>query len=695
MTGKLFRTCLIITLHILLCGFPSLLGAEVAVKDGIIPRPAEISFKSGVFGYDGTRGKFRIRLVSGGSPESYTLKVTPDSVLIEASDSAGVFYAMQTIGFLADTAAGVIPCVEIRDEPRFRWRGYMQDVSRHFFSMDYLKRQIDAMARLKLNVLHLHLTDAAGWRVETDSYPRLTSFAAWRDGALWKDWWFGDRKYLPEGTPGAYGGYYTKEELRELVGYAAERYITIVPEIEMPSHSEEVLAAYPELSCTGEPYRHSDFCIGKEETFEFLEAVLAEIMEIFPSRYIHIGGDEASKKSWEECPLCRARMEAEGLAGVDELQSYMIRRIGRFLEEHGRIPVGWDEILQGGADSAAVVMAWRSVDEGARAAGGGNRTVMAPGAYCYFDTYQDDPSTLPAAMGGYLPLSKVYSFEPVPSGLSSDEAANIIGVQANLWCEYIPTEEHAELMIYPRLYALAEVAWSPAAGRDYEDFHRRALALCAEMEAEGYNVFDLAREVGDRPAARSSVEHLARGCRVEYNAPYNATYAAGGDTALTDGLHGGWTYGDGRWQGFISRNRLDVTVDLGLVRDVRSVELDFMQVCGPEVFLPAEVVISASADGNSFTELRRITREVIRDDRVTFVTDGWYASGNAPSDVCTASACSAPSAVTATVPANHDEMSGNGSSLSADGCINARYVRVQARSGQFGGWVFTDEIVVR
>lgn len=662
-----------VILSVLAVGSFSLAAWETG-EHRIIPRPVSIHFTSGVYdpaAASPTAPYVQICPRSGAVPGSYSLHVTPAGVRVEAVDSAGAFYAMQTLGALRDPETGTVPCVEIEDWPRFQWRGYMQDVSRHFFSIDYLKRQIDAMARLKLNVLHLHLTDAAGWRVETDSYPRLTSLAAWRDGALWKDWWFGERKYLPEGTPGAYGGYYTKEELRELVEYAAERFITIVPEIEMPSHSEEVLAAYPELSCTGEPYRHSDFCIGKEETFEFLEAVLTEIMEIFPSRYIHIGGDEASKKSWEECPLCRARMEAEGLAGVDELQSYMIRRIGRFLEDHGRIPVGWDEILQGGADSAAVVMAWRSVDEGARAAGGGNRTVMTPGAYCYFDTYQDDPFTLPTAMGGYLPLSKVYSFEPVPSGLSSDEAANIIGVQANLWCEYIPTEEHAELMIYPRLYALSEVAWSPAAGRDYEDFHRRALVLCAEMEAEGYNVFDLAREVGDRPAAQSPVEHLARGCRVEYNAPYNAAYAAGGDTALTDGLHGGWTYGDGRWQGFISRNRLDVTVDLGLVRDVRSVELDFMQVCGPEVFLPAEVVISASEDGTDFVELKRIGREVVRDDKVTFVTDGWYASD----DAATASAADRPA--------------------SADHCVRARYIHVQARSGQFGGWIFTDEIVVR
>ena len=470
-------------------------GAVCRPVSDIIPRPAELQYGSGYFRFEGDSvPSDRVRCtLTGAEPESYTLKVSRDSILITAGDSAGLFYARQTLRQLVEPDGHSIPCVSISDSPRFAWRGYMQDVSRHFFDMDFLKKQIDAMAALKLNRLHLHLTDAAGWRVEIDRYPLLTSLAAWREGDLWKDWWFGERKYLPEGTPGAYGGYYTKEQLRELVRYAADRYVTIVPEIEMPSHSEEVLTAYPELSCTGEPYRHSDFCIGKEETFEFLENVLTEIMDIFPSQYIHIGGDEASKKAWAECPLCQARMEALGLTHVDELQSYMIRRIGTFLESHGRTPVGWDEIMQGGADSAAVVMVWRGVDQGVRAAEGGNRTIMSPGAFCYFDTYQDDPSTLPPAMGGYTPLSKVYSFEPVPDGLDSAAASNIIGVQANLWCEYIPTEEHAELMIYPRLYALAEVAWSPASGRDYGDFHRRALVLCERMRADGYNVFDLAR----------------------------------------------------------------------------------------------------------------------------------------------------------------------------------------------------------
>lgn len=652
-------TAVILTCRAGLCpAVPLPLRAEETPHThNIIPRPVSVRFTAGCFDLQkaviGDNVKVRIS-ASYGPAESYFLHVTPDSVVIEAADSAGLFYAGNTLRSLHDTATGSIPCVEVRDTPRFRWRGFMQDVSRHFFSIDYLKRQIDAMASLKLNVLHLHLTDAAGWRVQIDRYPLLTSMAAWRDGALWKDWWFGDRRYLAEGSPGAYGGYYTKEELKDLVKYASERHVTIVPEIEMPSHSDEVLAAYPELSCTGEPYKHPDFCIGKEETFEFLENVLTEIMDIFPSPYIHIGGDEASKQAWKECPACQARMKELGLENVDELQSYMIGRIGTFLESHGRIPVGWDEILQGGADSSAVVMAWRSVDEGIKSARSGHRTVMSPGAFCYFDTYQDDPSTLPTAMGGYLPMSKVYGFNPVPEGLDTEAASNIIGVQANLWAEYIPEERHAELMIYPRLYALAEVAWSPEEGKDYGDFRRRALIMCSKMSKAGYNVFDLAHETGDRPASTRPVAHKATGCKVIYNAPYNQTYSAGGDSALTDGQHGGWTYSDGRWQGFISRNRLDVTVDLGKSQDISSVMLDFMQVCGPEVFLPAEVVISASEDGKDFMELSRTGREVIRDDKVTFVTDGWRAASP----------------------------------------VKARYIRVQARSGQYGGWIFTDEIVV-
>lgn len=592
-------------------------------------------------------------LVISGSPvilqEAYRLVVTPDSVVAEAPGYPGLFYALQTLFQLADMDRGRIPCVVVEDYPRYLWRGFMLDVSRHFFDADFVKKQIDAMAMLKLNRLHLHLTDAAGWRIEIDRYPLLTSLAAWREGNTWKEWWFGDRKYLPEGTPDAYGGYYTKAQLKDIVRYAALRNVDIVPEIEMPSHSEEVLAAYPELSCTGEAYRHSDFCIGKEETFRFLENVLEEVMEVFPSEYIHVGGDEAGKKAWAECPACIGRMESEGLDGVDELQSYLIRRIGRFLESRGRTLVGWDEILQGGADSSAVVMAWRGVEKGREAVEAGLRTVMTPGAYCYFDTYQDAPELLPEAMGGYLPLAKVYSFDPE----ETLDGSFILGVQANMWAEYVSSGQHAEMMIYPRLFAVSETGWSRPELKDYADFHSRAVRLCEKMSEAGYNVFDLKNEYGNRPESLRPVRHKASGCKVIYNAPYNTAYAAGGEAALTDGLRGGWTYSDGRWQGFISSRRMDVTVDLGKVRRISSIETDFMQVCGPEVFLPAEVVFSVSDDGRNFTEVHRIEREVVMDDKVTFVTDAW------------------------------------------NGNERCRYVRIEARSGKFGGWVFSDEIVIK
>ena len=270
------------------------------------------------------------------SEEGYVLTISRCGARVEALSGAGLFYGTQTLLQLWTACPEGIPAVTIRDEPRFAYRGIMLDVSRHFRDKDFVEKQIDALAAYKINRLHLHLTDAAGWRVEIDRYPRLTEFAAWRPQATWKEWWNGKREYCERTDSRASGGFYTKEEMRELVDYARRHYVTIVPEIEMPSHSEEVLAAYPELSCTGEPYRHGDFCIGKEETFEFIENVLTEVMEIFPSEYIHVGGDEASKASWKTCPDCQARMKAEELKDVDELQSYLIHRVERFLNDHGR-----------------------------------------------------------------------------------------------------------------------------------------------------------------------------------------------------------------------------------------------------------------------------------------------------------------------------------------------------------------------
>ena len=438
--------------------------------------------------------------------EGYVLTSTKKGVDIQAKTGAGLFYGVQTLLQMA-SEANKVAFGTITDEPRFEYRGMMLDVSRHFFGLDFVKKQIDAMAYYKLNRLHLHLTDAAGWRIEIKKYPRLTNFAAWRTGKDWKEWWNGDRKYVEAGSEGAEGGYFTQDQCREIVEYAKKHYITVIPEIEMPSHSEEVLTAYPELSCTHVPYKQADFCVGNEKTFEFLENVLLEVMEIFPSEYIHVGGDEASKKSWETCPLCQVRMKKEGMKEIDELQSYLIKRMEKFLNEHGRNLLGWDEILEGGLAPNATVMSWRGVEGGLKAIEGGHRAIMSPGGYCYFDSYQDAPHTQPEAIGGYLPLKKVYSYDPIPETFTPEQAALMYGVQANLWAEYIPTKEHMEYMIYPRILALAEVAWSPVANKNYEDFHGRALKAVDELRAKGYHTFDLKNEVGNRPGADKPVEN--------------------------------------------------------------------------------------------------------------------------------------------------------------------------------------------
>ena len=587
------------------------------------------------------------------SEEGYVLTSTKKGVEVQAKTGAGLFYGVQTLLQMA-AEGNKVAIGTITDEPRFEYRGMMLDVSRHFFGLDFVKKQIDAMAYYKLNRLHIHLTDAAGWRIEIKKYPRLTNFAAWRSHDNWKDWWNGDRKYANEGEADAHGGYFTQDQCREIVEYAKQHYITVIPEIEMPSHSEEVTTAYPELSCTHVPYKQADFCVGNEKTFEFLENVLLEVMEIFPSEYIHVGGDEASKQSWKTCPLCQARMKKEGLKDVDELQSYLITRMEKFLNKHGRNLLGWDEILEGGLAPNATVMSWRGTEGGLKAIESGHRAIMSPGEFCYFDSYQDAPHTQPEAIGGYLPLSKVYSYDPIPETFTPEQAALMYGVQANLWAEYIPTKEHMEYMIYPRILALSEVAWSAVANKNYEDFHARALKAIDELRAKGYSPFDLKTEVGNRPGADKPVEHLAIGKKVTYapGTEYYSGYTAGGDDALVNGIRGGWTYGDKLWQGFLKN--VDVTIDLEKETAIKEVNADFMQICGPGVFMPKEVIISVSNDGEEFTELTKIAHEVVRDDAVTFKNFAWT------------------------------------------GEANARYVRYQANIDRnFGGFLFVDEIVIK
>ena len=348
-------------------------------------------------------------------------------------------------------------------------------------------------------------------------------------------------------------------------------------------------------------------------------------------------------------------MQREGLSDVDELQSYLIHRIDSFLTAHGRKLLGWDEILDGGLSPNATVMSWRGIEGGLRAISAGHRAIMTPGEYCYLDAYQDAPHTQPEAFGGYLPLQKVYSYDPMPDTLTASQASLLYGVQGNLFAEYIPTEEHMEYMMYPRLFAIAEVGWSSPSVKDYAHFHRRSLNAIKHMKREGYNTFDLGHEVGNRPGADKPIHHLAVGKRVSYNngSAYYPSYTAGGDSALVDGWHGGWTYGDKRWQGFLGRNGVDITIDLDTVIKVRSISADFMQICGPGVFMPSQVTISASVDGQNYTQLQCIDNDVVRDDAVTFKTFGWK------------------------------------------GKTTARYIRYQAQRSHHGGFLFLDEVVVK
>ena len=575
--------------------------------------------------------------------ERYTIDVTPHSIHLAAASGAGLFYGVQTLLQIADKGRRRVASCHITDAPRFRYRGLMLDVSRHFFDKTFVKKQIDAMARYKLNRLHLHLTDAAGWRIEIKRYPRLTSLGAFRSSASWKTWWFGDRKYVEHG---GFGGYYTQDDIRELVDYARRRHVTIIPEIEMPAHSEEVLTAYPELSCTHEPYKQADFCPGNEATFTFLENVLTEVMNLFPSPYIHIGGDEAGRASWKTCPLCQKRVAEEHLSGTDALQGYLIRRIGRFLERHGRRLIGWDEIVEDSMPVNAAVMSWRGEEGGKKAMRLGHHVVMSPGAFCYLDAYQDAPATQPEAIGGYLPLEKVYSYQPADHPLMD-------GVQGNLWTEYVGTAKHAEEMIYPRILALAEVGWTQLRNKDYARFRQSVIANTDDLLSRGYHPFDIRHEAGNRKEALHRTKHLARGCKVTYGEKYADVYAAGGDSALTDGWQGGWTYGDGRWQGFIGKQGADVTVDLGSLKLIKSVSASFMQAVGAEVFLPAEVKVLVSKDGINYSPFGTVTHAVTKDKAVDYRC---YA---------------------------------------IEGKAQCRYVRLVANKGPFGGWIFTDEVIVR
>ncbi len=411
-------------------------------------------------------------------PEQYVLEVTPQSVLVSAPTHAGLFYGLQTLRQLlpiGGESPRALPAVRIDDVPRFAYRGMHLDVGRHFFPVAFVKRYIDLMAMYKMNTFHWHLTEDQGWRIAIEKYPRLTDVGSCRkETILEKNF----DPYIGDGTP--YCGFYTQDEIREVVAHARSRYVTVIPEIEMPGHSLAALAAYPEYACTPGPFEvattwgvHADIYCPTEETFGFLRDVLSEVMDLFPGRYIHIGGDEAPKARWEESEIAQEILRREGLADAHELQSYFVSRIEQFLLQHDRRLIGWDEILEGGLAPEATVMSWRGTVGGIEAARQGHDVIMTPWSDVYFDYYQGDPAFEPLAIGGFLPLEQVYGFEPVPDELTPTEARHVLGAQGNVWTEYMKTTDYVEYMVFPRLLALSEVVWSPKSVRNWDHFVAR------------------------------------------------------------------------------------------------------------------------------------------------------------------------------------------------------------------------------
>lgn len=609
--------------------------------------------------------------------EGYTLEIRPEGITIKANRAAGILYGVQTLHQLLSThAGGKLPGLRIRDYPRFSYRGLHLDVSRHFMPIEFIYKMIDQMAQHKLNRFHWHLVDDQGWRLEIKQYPKLTEVGAWRPD--WSGQHWNARPSANTPTDTVYGGYYTQEQVKSLVAYAAERNITIMPEIEMPAHVMSALAAYPALSCSGEalgvppggvwPITHI-YCAGKEETFVFLEGVLTEVMALFPSTYIHIGGDEADKANWKSCAQCQARIRAEGLSGEEELQSYFIARIERFLNAHGRRLIGWDEILEGGLAPNASVMSWRGEEGGIAAAKMGHSVVMTPGTHCYFDHYQGDPDMEPLAIGGYTTLAKVYAYEPIPAALTAEEGQLVLGAQANVWTEYMPVPEQVEYMVFPRLAALSEVLWSPAAQRDWGSFSRRMQAQYARYGQQGVNYSLSAFQVkalpevdqhnrslqialetevfepsirytldGAEPDAQSPlytgpfeikqtatvkaaifedgqsrqqvmsreyVLHQAFAAEIKLQYPNSPRYDAQGAYGLVNGIRGSKSFGDGNWKGFES-NDLVATIDLGVPANIRRITMDALQTAASWIFLPQWVAFEVSADGQDFRLLEKV-----------------------------------------------------------------------------------------
>lgn len=607
------------------------------------------------------------------NPEAYLLEVNEDQVTITGSSAAGVFYGIQTLRKslpVAKDAQVVLPPVRVNDAPRFAYRGMMLDVCRHFFSLDSVKRYIDMLALHNINRFHWHLTDDQGWRIEIKKYPQLTQIGSQR-----KETVIGRNSGKYDGIP--YGGYYTQEEAREIVAYAKDRYITVIPEFEMPGHMQGVLAAFPELGCTGGPYdvwtqwgvSEDVICAGNDKSLELIKDVLAELIEIFPSEYIHVGGDECPKTRWEKCPKCQAKIRQLGLKDDKEhtaeqrLQSYIITEAEKFLNAHGRKIIGWDEILEGGVAPNATVMAWRGAGEGVKAAKMRHDVIMVPTTYFYFDYYQTNIlDEEPLAIGGYVPIEKVYSFEPYQKELTAEENKHIIGLQANLWTEYITSFRHVEYMVLPRMAALSEIQWTQPQFKDYGDFLERMPKMFDIYDIYGYNyarhLFDVKANFlpdtaagtltvtlstldganihytldGTKPSANSPKYTgpltLKENCTFKaaairpagssrvYTAeinlnkaslkpiallqPLKAPYIFNGALNLVDGLTGDANYKTGRWIAFYG-NDMEAVIDFKQPTEISSVEIHTCVEKGDWVFDARGFSVAVSDDGKNFT----------------------------------------------------------------------------------------------
>lgn len=606
--------------------------------------------------------------------EGYSLSVRKDGIVIRAAYPAGVFYGIQTFFQLLPLERSLnvaIPCLEITDKPRYTWRGMHLDVCRHFFPVSFIKKYIDYLAMYKMNTFHWHLTDDQGWRIEINQYPALTQKGAWRKGSMVGH--YNENRF----DTLRYGGYYTRDQIREVVAYASDRHIRVVPEIELPGHAMAALAAYPQLSCTGGPFEvergwgvFDDVFCPKEQTFDFFKNVLNEVMDLFPSEYIHIGGDECPKVRWKSCSHCQELIKKEGLKNEHELQSYIIRRVETYINARGRKMIGWDEILEGGLAPNATVMSWRGTEGGIEAARQKHDVVMCPGSHCYFDHYQGTPKYEPIAIGGMSPVEKVYGYQPTPEGLSASESRYILGAQGNVWTEYIETEQQVEYMALPRMAALAEVVWGTANPKQFDLFRDRLIRHFELLDTKGVNYarsvyglnadtklhtvtggillninaaigadsirYALNREPlnarsqrylnpleirestkvkaavfnGGKRVSNEMVQNVvvskSTGKKITLTHAPGSKYEGKGSFSLVDGLFGDSVRRSGDWIGFRPHN-LEAVLDLGQSEPIRVLRMNTLKDPGSWIHYPARVDILVSQDGKHFILKKTLT----------------------------------------------------------------------------------------